>query len=382
MNFSESSHSSPTKVDSPGKKYAAFFLISLAVVVLLWLSFRACREGETEKWVKVSSGAYRFELVPAVVDSLAHAKLERAADDSNFLFIELNNAFYGASKLIAQAEGIPLQIRLADFPGKSFVGQLHSNLTVTKISPAQRDSVIHHIAKVKDIEHLLRPGMQVVSAVLIDTLWQAAYVADSAIFELNFEPVVFPRSIWPEPRHVIVGGRENDMIMIVDGIEAGEEVAALPPKNLGDVKRLEPATYQKALFAAREINLQDLIDKLNGRLGAGSFDSLKTTAHPEIPPARRPGVNPAVADSTAAIDRMLLEDSSREVVSGRVRIGPGEGGKLAPVSPETRQEMKPGEKITVSVPATSDSSGDTLQVGRRQTAKDTLRDDPKPPEEF
>lgn len=381
MKSSEASHSSSTKVDPRGKRYAAFFLISLAAFTLLWLGVRACRDGEMEKWVKVSSGAYRFELVPAAVDSLAYAKLESAADDSNLLFIELKNAFNGSAKWLAQAVGKPLQIQVVDFPGKSFDGHLDSYLTVTKTSAAKRDSVMHHIVKVKDVENLLRPGMQVVSAVLIDTLWQAAFVPDGAIFELNFEPVVFPRSIWPEPRHVIVGGRENDMIMIVDGIETGEVVAALPPKNLGDVKRLETATYQNALFAAREINLQDFIDKLNGRFGAGSSDSLTATAHPEIPPARKPGVNPAVADSTAAIDRMLLEDSSRQVVSGRVRIGPGEGGKLAPISPETRQEMKPGEKITVSVPATSDSS-DTLHVGRRQTLKDTLRDDPKPPEEF
>lgn len=74
---------------------------------------------------------------------------------------------------------------------------------------------------------------------------------------------------------------------------------------------------------------------------------------------------PTIADCTAAIDAMLAMpagsgDSAQNVTVQQIRIGPGEGGKLAPLAPERRQQMRAGEKDTVSVPAGRDASADTL----------------------
>ncbi len=79
---------------------------------------------------------------------------------------------------------------------------------------------------------------------------------------------------------------------------------------------------------------------------------------------------------------MLLEDSSRGATGGRVRIGPGEGGKLAPVSPEMLKEMKQGEKISVSVPAQRDTSADTLYTRNRQIEHDSSKASKEPPDEY
>jgi hypothetical protein len=177
---------------------------------------------------------------------------------------------------------------------------------------------------------------------------------------------------------VQVGPSNGKSIMVTEGIKAGEEVALLPPQDSRSVQRMSSDTYANLSSESRRQAMQIFVE----RLDRGMYRSISDSFVVASASGKNLQTSTTLADCTAAIDRMLSEDSSKGITSGRVRIGPGEGGKLAPLSPETLQQMKPGEKISVSVPAASDSSADSLKAGNEQQAPDSVRSSQEPPDEI
>ncbi len=80
-----------------------------------------------------------------------------------------------------------------------------------------------------------------------------------------------------------------------------------------------------------------------------------TTPSPYVPSEPLPSIS--AIDCTAAIDRMLSgpDDSSMQTTVQETRIGPGEGGKLTPLTPAQRQQMTTGKKTPGLRAAKSDS---------------------------
>lgn len=349
--------------------------LGLLALTLLWLCVLQQQDSSPNKWIVPIPGPYRFEL--AYDDTLAAIKpITTGGEDLLSVNVKLDSAAVFA--LMKSPWRGPAEIIVDDFPERIFSGSLGIYEQIVATGKNKKDTRVHAVIEVVNQEKLLKSGMKVRKMVLLDTLTQALVLPDSAIFEMNGEAVVFPRSDWPQPRFVQVGPSSGISIMIAVGVREGEEVALFPPKNLMNVQNLSLDTYGKLLSESRQKAAQFFIEGLNRD---ALSDSFAVVSEGESANNKTVQAKTALADCTAMIDQMLSEDSSRGISSGRARIGPGEGGKLAPVSPEMLKEMKQGEKISVSVPAQKDTSADTLHTRDFQIEHDSSKTSKEPPEE-
>jgi len=353
--------------------------LGLLALTLLWLCVLQKEDVPPNKWTMAIPGPYRFEL--AYDDTLAAIKSATMREE-DLLSVNVKADSSTVFALVKSPWRGPVEIIVDDFPEKVFFGSLSFYEQVVATGINKKDKRIQPVIEVANPEKLLKPGMKVREAALLDTSWQAVFLPDSAIFEMDGEAIVFPRSGWPQPRAVQVGPRSGISIMIAEGIKAGDEVALFPPNNLKNVQSLSWDTYGKLLSESRQQARQFFVESLNRGMYQSLSDSFAVASEREKANNESVQARGVLADCTAVIDRMLSEDSSRGIAGGRIRISPGEGGKLAPVSPEMLKEMKPGEKISVSVPAQSDTSTDSLHTQSRQIEPDSSQVSREPPERF
>lgn len=356
--------------------WVAGTVAALFVGLVLWLLIRdRGNDKQNENWTKAFSGPFRLELAEGGELEALNGTTVTAPDlsDEN-LQLKLRVQEAVGSRL-AGGSGMPVEIVLEAFPERSFPGRL---ARVNDLAPEEvsKDSAFNAVVEISATQPSFKPGMTVRSVILLDSLSQAIAVPESAVFEINGEPVVFPRKDWPHPRAVQLGSRSGGAIVIVDGVSDGEEVSFDPPKERAEAQRLGSDTYKKSARATRE-QLSQHLDEMFKRYadtpieGKGQMESTSAIS--------------GGADSSAAIEELLAmpggeADSGKTVSIQQMRVGPGEGGKLAPLSPEMLQQMKAGEKISVSVPAAHDSSADSLSLTpNRNAAPDTSRTTNKPP---
>jgi len=352
--------------------------VGLLALTLLWLCILRKPDSPPSKWTMAVAGPYRFEL--AYDDTLAPIK-STTTPEGDLLSVNVKAdtaAVFAMRKFLWHG---PIEIIADNFPDRIFLGSLNFYEHAVATEKNKKDTAIHAVIRIMNPEKLLNVGMRVRSAVLLDTSSHAVFLPDSAVFEMDGEAIVFPRSDWPQPRLVQVGPKNGINIMIAEGIKAEEKVALAPPQNLMHVQRLSPNTYGKLLSESRQRAMQLFVERLNRDEYQGRSDSFVAASKEARASSKNFEVSTALADCTAAIDQMLSEDSSRAITIGRVRIGPGEGGELAPVPPEMLKEMKPGEKISVSIPAQSDTSADTLHARSRQIENDSSKASQEPPDE-
>ncbi len=118
--------------------------------------------------------------------------------------------------------------------------------TVSRVAPlARRESATN--AKVFDVEATvdstaagLRPGMTCECRIVTDRIEDALYVPRQAVFEDAGETVVYLMEGRSWRRQVVtVGKRNRDRVIVLEGLEEGEEVClrdpTLPLEEIGDV---------------------------------------------------------------------------------------------------------------------------------------------------
>lgn len=348
---------------------AAALAVLLVGLGFWWLALHRRTDMEQPKWTRALSGAVRIEIAEGGQLEGPHDTTATPSGlaDGN-LQLKLSTYETVVSRL-ADCSGMPVEIAFGDFPAQSFSARL---IKVFGRSDGGAEAQRWPFSAVFELgaQPPLQPGMSVGSVMLLDSLAQAIAVPESAVYEIADAPVIFPRSDWPRPRPVNLGPRSNGVIVVVDGLSAGEEVALTSPKDASEVSRLRWETYRKSADASREQLLAHLEDMI--RRFAFGLKETEKVSEPLL-------AVPANTDSGSAIDALLLmqggaPDTAANVSIQQIRIGPGEGGKLAPVSPEMQEQMKGGEKISVSVPASRDSSADSLRV-----PLDTSKTVTKPP---
>lgn len=136
--------------------------------------------------------------------------------------------------------GLPVTVTVDAIPGNVFTGQ------VAKIAPlpdAQSvwlnpdlkvyNTQIHINEENKD----LRTGMSCKADILIEAYDRATYIPIQAVIRVNGQPTVYVKN-GPEyePRAVEIGLDNNRMVIILDGLEAGEVVLLTPPLKSGTVE--------------------------------------------------------------------------------------------------------------------------------------------------
>jgi hypothetical protein len=58
------------------------------------------------------------------------------------------------------------------------------------------------------------------------------YIPNEAVFEVDGRTVVFPRRDIPEPREVRLGDQNMMSVVVLEGLEVGEEIALTDPRPL------------------------------------------------------------------------------------------------------------------------------------------------------
>lgn len=347
--------------------YAAAALATVLMAAVVWLLIREQRAEERyQDWTRAFSSPFRIEiaddgLLEAPNADAAH-RAGRPEPAQGNLHLKLRLQQTVASRLLGHS-GMLMQLVLAGVSERSFSGRLLQVYGSGAEGEEGGGTAFNAVFDVEAAEPLLQPGTAVGSVIVLDTLAQAIALPESAVFEIAGAPVVFPRSGWPAPRPVQLGPRSNGAIVVVGGVSEGEEVSGTPPKEEEEARVVGRETYKKSAHSSRE-QLAAHLDEMVRRFSAWH------EGEPELVSA--PGASGG-ADSAAAIHELLATpavgtDTGKGVSVQQMRIGPGEGGKLAPVPPETLQQMKPGEKVSISVPTRPDSAADSLAVSRDSVA--------------
>jgi hypothetical protein len=366
--------------------HLALALLLFAVATMWLFIWSRGDRGKNENWTRAVYGPYRFEIAEyGEIEKLSFAAGAESDSMRADLALKARLDEGVASSLTEHAAVIAVEIVLEDFPNRSFQGRLAGLDKFAKANSGQGDSLLTAVFEIDASQVLLKPGMAARSVIWLDTLAQAILLPDRAVFEMDGAPVIFPRRDWPAPRPVQLGPRCNGTTMIVDGISSDEEICLISPGDGDPAQPLTWDTYKKFARETRERMKQRFAEIVKR-------SSRETTSESLLMAAKQGGVDEAagraaasIADCTSAIDRMLTlparsEDSTQNVTVEQMRIGPGEGGKLAPLSPETQQQMKSGEKISVAVPARRDSSADTASASiRRRAPPESSKTESKPP---
>jgi len=225
---------------------------------------------------------------------------------------------------------LPVRIAVEAIPEHTFAGRLVARESVRKTAGSAPDTSAAAMVEVDARGSPLRLGMRVSSVMAIDSLARSLSVPDSAVFEIDGQPVIFPRATWPAPRQVKVGCKWQGTMVVVEGATAGEEVALHPPARGIIARPLDEGGYRNAQVSARDALRRQFLALLERerslRLVERGFDS-GTAGH-------------LSADSTLSIEGMLTRsDSSGDREIQQLRIGPGEGGKLAPLHPDSAKPL-------------------------------------------
>lgn len=139
--------------------------------------------------------------------------------------------------------GQEVVITVDAFPGKKYEG------VVTKKSTLARKKEMNSKINVFDVEvdiitedPELKPGMSASSQIVIERIPEVVSIPLEAVFERDGQTVVYMGN--KKRRDVVVGRKNNMMIEITDGLEAGEEICLLDPTldepNLPGDRATEP----------------------------------------------------------------------------------------------------------------------------------------------
>jgi multidrug efflux pump subunit AcrA (membrane-fusion protein) len=81
-----------------------------------------------------------------------------------------------------------------------------------------------------DIDVLLRPGLLADAEVIVDSLEDVVYIPFQAVFDSPDGPIVY---VWNgrslEPRPVQLGKRSESQVVILSGLDEGDEIGLAPP---------------------------------------------------------------------------------------------------------------------------------------------------------
>ncbi|MFC1726478.1 efflux RND transporter periplasmic adaptor subunit [candidate division KSB1 bacterium] len=104
------------------------------------------------------------------------------------------------------------------------------------------------VVTIKNTDTNLKPGMTSTNQVITDRIDSVVYVPLTSVFEMDGKTVVYVLDPAPKEREVVVGEKNSDFIVILEGLEPGEKVTlrdpTLPLEELGGSVKEKPAGRQ------------------------------------------------------------------------------------------------------------------------------------------
>ena len=104
------------------------------------------------------------------------------------------------------------------------------------------------IVTIRNTDTNLKPGMTSTNQVITDRIDSVVYVPLTSVFEKDGKTVVYVLDPAPKEREVVVGEKNADFIVILEGLDVGEQVTlrdpTLPLEELGGSVQDKPAARQ------------------------------------------------------------------------------------------------------------------------------------------
>jgi hypothetical protein len=168
----------------------------------------------------------------AVVASFGAAAPEAAlAPDETWVMAQVVQAEVGRVGVHAAAELV------ADaFPGRTFAGEIDG--APTYVDPTSKTAPVR--LRVKDPQHVLRPGMTGAVAMEVGPAREAVLVPVDAVVHDGPDAIVFVEEAPGKyaPHHVEVGVRRGGMVEVTSGVVAGARVVTTGAASLLSAARL------------------------------------------------------------------------------------------------------------------------------------------------
>jgi len=122
-------------------------------------------------------------------------------------------------------------IRMDSFPDTSFRGHVIEVATLAR--DKERDSkvkVFDVIVALDENDAQLMPGMTVSCQIIVDHISNTLFVPLEALFQKNGESIVYvKKGVHFEAQPVTIGEQNQDFVIIVEGLQEGDEVALIDP---------------------------------------------------------------------------------------------------------------------------------------------------------
>ena len=124
----------------------------------------------------------------------------------------------------------PVEVWLDAIQGPVFGGRLEQIGALADYDAQRRSSTFRVVVRLDSVNGTMRPGMTASIRILADQMEETLYIPNRAVFILDGESVVFPRGTLPEPQRVMLGERNMDYVVVLDGLMKGEEIALSDPR--------------------------------------------------------------------------------------------------------------------------------------------------------
>ncbi|MFC1628673.1 efflux RND transporter periplasmic adaptor subunit [Gemmatimonadota bacterium] len=129
--------------------------------------------------------------------------------------------------------GDPVEIRLDAMQGPVFTGKIDEIATLASFDEMAKKSFFTASVRLDSVDAGMRPGMTASLRIVYEERENALYIPNEAVFEdEEGRTVVFPRKGIPEPREVRLGDRNMMYVVVLEGLEPGEEIALSDPRVL------------------------------------------------------------------------------------------------------------------------------------------------------
>jgi RND family efflux transporter MFP subunit len=111
------------------------------------------------------------------------------------------------------------------------------------------------VIEIANPDSMLKPGMTTQARIILSRIPNALYVPTGAVFEQqDGKPVVFLKKNLQKPVPVILGKRNDQFIIIADGVRAGDEISLTPPVGkyyqLGRAREIERRAKELVMLRA------------------------------------------------------------------------------------------------------------------------------------
>lgn len=131
-------------------------------------------------------------------------------------------------------EGQPVRIRVDAVPGAQLVGDVSwlspiATLVFTTLPPGKNFPAKASIGR---IDEQLRPGMSATVEIIVERFPQVLVIPAKASIQIDGQPTVFVKQgTGFRPQHIEVGARSSNEIVVVSGLDEGDEIALENPAS-------------------------------------------------------------------------------------------------------------------------------------------------------